>query len=51
MTIKPINRTKGVLSSAHSPHGITSSITIVKWLKRNLKKSLKNLGKSRDLIG
>ena len=32
MAIKLIKRTKGVLSSAHSPHGITSSIKIVKKL-------------------
>ena len=40
MTITPINRTKGVLSSAHSPHGITSSIKTVKMVKKKLK--LKN---------
>ena len=28
ITIKSINRTKGVLLSAHLPHGITSSIII-----------------------
>ena len=40
MTITPINRTKGVLLSAHSPHGITSSIKTLKMVTKKLK--LKN---------
>ena len=47
MTIKPINRTMGVLLSADSPYGVTSSVKRIIQNSQVIKKKIK-LEKSRE---